>query len=360
MTEKSKKAPARMKQQNANSRLASGIIRSRAPIRIDFAGGWTDVPPFSEREGGAVVNTTINRYTYATLLPRKDRKIRIISADFEQYVEVADFRSIEYDGNLDLIKAAVKVLDVKMGMDLYVRCDAPPGSGTGSSSSISVALIGLLNCIQDVKFSPHEVAKLARKLEVHELLIAGGKQDYYAAALGGVNFLEFEDPAVSNSQLRLEKSVLRELEKHLILCYTGKSRMSGDIIKTVMGAYERGDKKTTAALRNLKRIAYDTKNALIAGDLHGFADLLLENWANQKALDPSTSNAQIDHLFKIARKAGAIGGKACGAGGGGCILFYCGDNNEHIVRKSLLAQGAQIIEFNLEDEGLQTWISPEG
>lgn len=336
----------------------SQVIRSRAPIRIDFAGGWTDVPPFSQREGGAVVNATINRYTYVTLMPREDDRIHIISADFEQYVEVANFRSIEYDGNLDLIKAAVKVLEVELGMDLYVRCDAPPGSGTGSSSSISVALIGLLNCVQETKLSPHEIAKLARKLEVAELMISGGKQDYYASALGGVNFLEFEDPAVSNSKLSVPKPVLCELEKHLILCYTGKSRLSGDIIKTVMGAYERGERRTVDALRNLKRIAYDTKSALLSGDLAGFASLLDENWENQKALDASTTSPQIDGLFEIARKAGAIGGKACGAGGGGCVLFCCADNKEHLVRRALLGAGAQIIDFNFEDAGLQTWTVP--
>ena len=336
----------------------STIIRSRAPIRIDLAGGWTDVPPFSEREGGAVINATINRYTYATLVPREDDKIRIISADFEKYVEVANFRSLEYDGNLDLIKAAVRVLKVQQGMDIFVRCDAPPGSGTGSSSSISVALIGLLNCIQPVKLSPHEVAKLARQLEVHELFIAGGKQDYYASALGGVNFLEFEDPAVSNSKLNLTPAVTRDLEKQLILCYTGQSRLSGDIIKTVMGAYERGEKRTVDALMSLKRIAYDMKNALMSGDLHAFARLLDENWQNQKALDASTTNARVDRLFEVAYAAGAIGGKACGAGGGGCIVFYCDENKEHLVRKALLAEGAQIIEFNLEQEGLQTWESP--
>lgn len=330
-------------------------IRSRAPIRIDFAGGWTDVPPFSEREGGAVVNATINRYTYATLYPRQDELIRILSADFEKFVEVANFRSIEYDGNLDLIKAAVKVLNVETGMDIYVRCDAPPGSGTGSSSSISVALIGLLNYLQPRKLSPHEVAKLARRLEVHELLIAGGKQDYYATALGGVNFLEFDDPAVSNSRLHLSTSVLRDMEKHLILCYTGQSRLSGDIVKRVMGAYERGEGRTTKALHNLKRIAYDTKDALMSGDLHRFATLMTENWENQKALDSSTSNATIDRLFQVATAAGAAGGKACGAGGGGCLLFYSSENREHLVRRALLAEGAQIIDFNLEHEGLETW-----
>ena len=333
------------------------IIRSRAPIRIDFAGGWTDVPPFSEREGGAIVNASINRYTYATLVPHEDEAIRIISADFEKYVEVANYRDLEYDGNLDLIKAALRVLDIKMGMDIYVRCDAPPGSGTGSSSSISVALIGLLNQLQRVKLSPHEVAKMARTLEIRELNIAGGKQDYYASALGGINFLEFDDPAVSNSRLNVSSATLHDMEKQLILCYTGQSRLSGDIIKTVMGAYERGEKSTVGALRNLKRVAYETKNALLAGNLADFACLLEENWQNQKQLDPSVSNARIDHLFEVAKSAGAIGGKACGAGGGGCILFYCGENQEHLVRKALLAEGAQIIEFNLEDEGLHVWVS---
>ncbi len=337
--------------------MSQKLIRSRAPIRVDLAGGWTDVPPFSEREGGAVLNATINRYTYATLHVRDDDRISIISADFDQFLEVADFRKLEYDGNLDLIKAAVKVLDVGFGMDIYVRCDAPPGSGTGSSSSISVALIGLLNRVQKRKLSPHEVAKLARRLEVSELNIAGGKQDYYAAALGGVNFLEFEDPSVSSSRLPITPQVRRDLEKQLVLCYTGQSRLSGNIISKVMGAYEAGEKHTVDALMNLKRIAHEMKDALLSADLDAFARLLGENWECQKALHPSTTNGRVDRLFDVAREAGALGGKACGAGGGGCILFYCDENREHVVRKALRGEGAQVIDFNLEDEGLQSWES---
>lgn len=332
-------------------------VRSRAPIRIDFAGGWTDVPPFSEREGGAVVNAAINRYTYATYYPRSDSRIRILSADFETYVEVANFRDLEYDGNLDLIKAAVRVLDIEAGMDLHVRCDAPPGSGTGSSSSISVALIGLLNCLQKVKLSPHEVAKLARRLEVQELNIAGGKQDYYASALGGINFMEFEDPAVSSSRLNISAGTIRNLEKQLLLVYTGKSRLSGDIIRTVMGAYERNETRTVNALRSIKRIAYETKDALMSGDLAAFASLLAEHWEHQKALDSSVTSPDIDQLFEVAIRAGALGGKACGAGGGGCVLFHAADDKEHLVRRALIEAGAQMIEFNFDFEGLQTWPS---
>lgn len=331
------------------------ILRSRAPIRIDFAGGWTDVAPFCYRESGAVVNAAINRYTYVTLVTRKDKTIRIISADFDIFLEVKNFKKLEYDGNLDLVKAAIKRLGIPHGMNLYVRCDAPPGSGTGSSASISVALIGLLNSLQSQRFSPHEIAELAHLLEVEELHIAGGKQDQYAAVLGGFSFLEFKNESVSNSALRLSPPLIHELEKHLVLCYTGKSRLSGDIIKRVMGAYEAGNRKVTRALIRLREIAIEIKSALLTGDLRSFARLLDENWQCQKQLDPSITNEEIEGLFKSAYKAGALGGKALGAGGGGCLLFFCEVNKEHLVRQLLESTGAQIIDFNFDFEGLQIW-----
>jgi D-glycero-alpha-D-manno-heptose-7-phosphate kinase len=155
----------------------------------------------------------------------------------------------------------------------------------------------------------------------------------------------------------LAPGTIREMEKHMLLVYTGQSRLSGDIIRTVMGAYERNERRTVEALRNLKRIAYETKNALLAGDLHAFAALLDENWRNQKALDASVTNERIDRLFDVAYRSGAIGGKASGAGGGGCVIFYADDDKEHLVRKAVIAEGAQIIDFNFEESGLQTWVS---
>lgn len=338
-----------------NGRPRQQVLRSRAPIRIDLAGGWTDVPPFSAREGGVVVNAAINRYTYATLLPREAETIRIVSADFDRFLEVRSFRDLEYDGNLDLIKAAIQRLRIEQGMDLFVRCDAPPGSGTGSSASIGVALIGLLNRLQHDSLSTHEVARLARQLEQEELNIAGGKQDQYAAALGGFNFMEFLDPVVNVSQLRLADSTISELEKRLILCYTGKSRLSGDLINTVMNAYTEGRPRTVAALRNMRRLARELKTMLLTGNLDEFGELLLENWTNQRELDPSISNQTIDDLFEVAMRNGAIGGKALGAGGGGCLLFYSRPDEEHLVRKALEAKKIQVIDFNFDYRGLQTW-----
>ena len=334
---------------------AGRAIRSRAPIRLDLAGGWTDVPPFSAREGGAVVNVTVNRYTYATLVPREQETIRITSADFHRYLEVRSFRELEYDGNLDLIKAAIQRLGIRNGMELFVRCDAPPGSGTGSSASIGVALIGLLNRLQDEKLSSHEVARMACQLEQEELGIAGGKQDQYAAALGGFNFMEFRDPAVSVSQLRVSDAVSAELEKRLVLCYTGRSRLSGNLISTVMHNYASGRAETLHALRRMRTLAFELKTMLLTGDLDRFGAVLAENWVCQQALDPSITNSTIDRLFEVATANGALGGKALGAGGGGCLLFYSRPDEEHTLRKGLEDAGVQIIEFNFDSQGLLTW-----
>jgi D-glycero-alpha-D-manno-heptose-7-phosphate kinase len=331
------------------------ILKSRAPVRIDFAGGWTDVPPYSQREGGAVVAAAINRYTYGTIKPTSGKRIKLISADYGITITADEPRKLQYDGKLDLIKAAIKRLHINQGMELYIRCDAPPNSGMGTSASAGVALIGLLNRIQDEKLSGHEIASLAHALEIEELHIAGGKQDQYSAAFGGITFQEYKDPVVHISPLRLSDAVIHDLEKHLVLCYTGIARLSGNIITTVMNAYKKGVKKTVDALHNLKRIAYEMKVALLNENLHRFGELLSENWKNQKRLDDSVTNYTIDELFNIALKHGAIGGKALGAGGGGCLVFYCELNTEHKVKKALMEQGMQIIDFNFEFKGLQTW-----
>lgn len=336
------------------------LFRSRAPIRVDLAGGWTDVPFFAAERGGAVVNATINRYTYATLVPRHDEKIEITSADFQQFLSVQNFRELEYDGNLDLIKAAISRLGIQRGMNLFVRCDAPPGSGTGSSASIGVALIGLLNLLQDNRLSAYEVARLANLLETEELHIAGGKQDQYAAAIGGFNYMEFKDPSVNVSPLHLDTSAVVELEKHLVLCYTGKSRLSGNLITRVQEAYQAGRPSTVGALERMRDVAVEMKSALLKGQIGEFGRLLQANWECQKQLDPTITTDQIDSLFEIAAAAGSVGGKALGAGGGGCVLFLASPDREHDVRTALEQAGVQVLDFNFEFGGLRVWSSWNG
>ena len=350
------------------------LIRSRAPVRIDFAGGWSDVPLFAQDQPGAVVNAAINIYTYVTVkrLPDKhietsaygykhletveDTSIKIYSADFDIYQEAADVKQLEYNGNIDLAKAAIKKMNINGGLEIITRSNAPAGSGLGSSAAMGVALVGALGQFNGSIHLPYEFAEMASSIERHELGILGGKQDQYASAMGGISFMEFFGEEVKCSKLQIPQETLYELEKNLVLCYTGGSRLSSDIHQRVTNAYLNGEDETIDAMQNLRQIAHETKNSLMKGDLGSFGELLGENWENQKRLHSSITNPQIDTLFGISYRNGALGGKASGAGGGGCLLFYCESDKEHIVRKKLEEAGVEVIGFNFDFTGLQTWM----
>lgn len=345
------------------------LIRARAPVRIDFAGGWTDVALFTEESKGLVVNAAINVYSFATIAcddsgvkcdlpqqPPSKNGIRLYSADFDVLVETPDVSQLQYDGNIDLVKAAIrKMLTEENGFSLSTQSIAPPESGLGTSAAMGVALVGVLSAFKESPLLPYEYAELASSIERHELGILGGKQDHYASTIGGINFMEFMDEDVKTSRLKIAPEVCYELEKNLLLCYSGRSRPSGNIHQNVTDAYMNKEEKTRTALRNMKDIARSAKDALLSGELSDFGQLLNENWANQKTLHPSVTNEHIDHLFNTALRHGAIGGKVCGAGGGGCLVFCCEPDQEHRVRQNLEASGAKIIDFNFDFGGLQTW-----
>jgi D-glycero-alpha-D-manno-heptose-7-phosphate kinase len=196
---------------------------------------------------------------------------------------------------------------------------------------------------------------MASLIERQELCILGGKQDHYASALGNIHFMEFRGEEVKPSVLSLSRDCRLELEKNLLLIYTGKSRLSGDIHQKVTDAWKAKEPQTVDAIAQLKRITVEMKEALLGGELEAFGRLMSENWEQQKRLHPSVTNDQIDALFEIAYREGALGGKACGAGGGGCLVFYCRPDCEHKVRKALEAQGVRVIDFNFDEYGAQTW-----
>ena len=331
------------------------IVRSRAPLRIDLAGGWTDVPPFAEREGGAVVNLAISRYTYVSLRRRDDRRGRLRSDDYDTVVEVDEIRELAYDGQLDLVKAALKRLGVDHGVEIVTRADAPPGSGLGTSAAMGVAVSGAIDALQGERLSRAELAALANTLEVEELQIAGGKQDQLAAALGGINALEFGAGPPLSRALSPDAGVINELEQRLVLCYSGISRLSGDIIQRVQAAYKNGELATCDALRTMRSLARATEDALVAGALDDLGPILQANWRSQRALHPSVTNADVDRLFQVAEAHGALGGKACGAGGGGCLVFFAAIDGEQAIRRALAEAGGQILDFTIDRRGLQTW-----
>jgi D-glycero-alpha-D-manno-heptose-7-phosphate kinase len=333
------------------------IIRAKAPLRISFAGGGTDVPPFPEREGGCVLNATIGRFAWGSLRPRDDDRIQMESADLGISLSYSVDSEMTFDGQLDLAKAAVRRLRAKNshGFDVFLHSDAPPGSGLGSSSSLMVGLVGLVKEFNNLSLTDYEVAHLAYVIERQDLGIRGGLQDQYAASFGGFNFIEFGKDQVIVNPLRIHQEVMNELEHNLLLCYTGTTRRSDHIIDDQTQRYVGNEEEAVCALRHQKQLAVEMKNALLQRRLDDFGDLLHCAWESKKKLSSRISNPVIDEMYAEARKEGALGGKMTGAGGGGYMLFYCLFEKRHKVAAALQRMGASPTDFAFDAKGLQTW-----
>lgn len=339
------------------ARDSAQLFRAKAPLRLSFAGGGTDVPPFPAQEGGAVLNATINRYAYATLRPRQDREIALESLDFGLAVKCPAGDPLIFDGQLDLLKAAIRKLwnPATGGFDLLVHSSAPPGSGLGLSSTVMVAMIGLLKEFQGISLTDYEIAEHAYALEREDLGLSGGFQDQYAATFGGFNFIEFYgDHAVVNP-LRIPPETVNELEHNLLLCYTGATHVSDGIIADQTSRFVAGETDTVEGLRFQKELATEMKKALLQGRLRDFADLLGEAWRQKKRMSPLIATSFIDEAYEEAIKQGALSGKVTGAGGGGYMLFYCDYRRKHRVAEALTRMGASVADFAFDLNGLSTW-----
>lgn len=335
---------------------ASYIIRGKAPLRISFAGGGTDVAPYSDERGGIVLSSTIDMHAYCTISPRGDRAMRIRSLDFSKEESwTANGGMLSYDGNLDLIKAVLNHFEVDQGFDMFLHCDAPPGSGLGGSSTVIVSLIGAIAHWLNQPLSQYDIAKLAYVLEREELGLAGGKQDHYSAVFGGFNFMEFRKGDAIVTPLRIKNDVLNELHYHLLLCYTGRTRDSANIIQDQSRGVSSGSRQVIEALDNAKRLAIETKDALMKGDVRRMGELLDESWQQKKRFTSAISNDYIDKVYCTAKENGAIGGKISGAGGGGFMFFVCAYDRKHMVARKLAELGVQVQNFSFEKYGLQTW-----
>jgi D-glycero-alpha-D-manno-heptose-7-phosphate kinase len=332
-------------------------IRAKAPLRISFAGGGTDVPPYPELHGGCVLNATINYYAFGTLRPRNDRRIKLQSADLDLQVEFNIADEVNFDGKLDLAKAAIKRLGALNfhGFDIFLQSEAPPGSGLGSSSALIVALVGLVKELRVFPLDNYEVAQLAYVIERKDLGINGGLQDQYAAVFGGFNFIEFEKDRVIVNPLRISRDTLNELEHNLVLCYTNTIRRSDRIIDDQTTRLKAKNEDTVNALAQQKELAVAMKNDLLRNKLDHFGELMHSAWQAKKRMSDHISNAQIDEFYEEARKQGALGGKITGAGGGGFMMFYCEFERRHKVAAQLRKMGAVPTEFAFDPNGLQTW-----
>jgi len=324
-----------------------------APLRLDFAGGWTDVPPFSAREGGIVVNAAISLRTHVALT-LGGKLLRLVAEDLGETLECANAGGLILDGKLDLLKAALRMFPVLGGFTLTTRCDAPLGSGLGSSGSLDVALVAALTRARLERVGERDLAEHAWQIEAGEVKILGGKQDQYAAALGGWHRLTFRDPDVGVEPMTIEPAFTAALERQIVLCYTNKSRVSGDTIGRVMGAYDRGDRAVTGALQGLKDVAEGMAQALRSADLARVGALLAANWTHQQALDPGMQTPEMARLEEAMRGNGAIGGKAAGAGAGGSMFFLL-KGDRRAAERAAAAAGATVLPFTWSTEGARAW-----
>ncbi|HEY8257602.1 MAG TPA: hypothetical protein VIG08_08080 [Gemmatimonadales bacterium] len=324
--------------------------RAAAPVRLDFAGGWTDVPPFSSLEGGTVVAAAIGLYARAEVLPGEPG-LRLVAHDLGASVEVPDHSKLDRNGQLALLSAGVRLLPVG-ACTVQTDSDAPPGSGLGSSGALDVALVSALASSRGESPGPREVADLACRLEAVEAGIAGGRQDQFVSTFGGFLRLRFHDPFADVHPLRLDREFASELERRMILCYTGASRFSGGTITRVMRAYENGDATVTGALHSIRDLAERMAEALLAGDLSGVGEILSENWRWQQALDSAMCTPDMQNLETRMRAAGVLGGKAAGSGAGGCMFFLAaGDPAPAIAAARELGMSVLPVRWAMEGVG---------
>ncbi|KRE37156.1 GHMP kinase [Janibacter sp. Soil728] len=338
------------------------VLRARAPLRVSFAGGGTDVAPFPQREGGAVLSATIGSYAYATLRPRSDGHITVESHDYGTSIGYEVGTPLVLDGTLDLPKAAIaRIMTLEGairsdGFDLFLHTNAPPGSGLGSSSAVMVAVIDLVARHCGLDLGPHEIAELAYRLEREDLQIPGGYQDQYAAAFGGFNFMEFrQDGQVVVNPLRIRPDTVHELEHNMLLAYTGRTRVSDHIIEDQVTRYETGNEDAVAGLRAQRDLADAMRVALLRGKVDEIGHLLGQAWQQKQKMSSRITTPLIAEAVETALGCGAFGGKVTGAGGGGHMIFICEFEKRHVVADELIRLGLSVSEFTFTKHGVTTW-----
>lgn len=337
------------------------IYRSKAPLRIGLAGGGTDVSPYCDEYGGAILNATISLYAYATIEILPTPSIIIAAIDREEHSEHELADSLPVNGTLDLAKGVYnhivrKYGKVPSGFKLTTYVDAPAGSGLGTSSTLVVAILGVFAEWLKLPLGEYDIADAAYTIEREELNMAGGKQDQYAATFGGVNFMEFyASNKVIVNPLRIKPQYLFELENNLLLYFTATSRLSSTIIEAQSKNVTDKNQTSIDAMHHLKEQAQMMKEALLKGQVQEIGAILDYGFRYKKQMAQGISNSKMDELYEVALKAGATGGKISGAGGGGFMMFYCPGNKRYDVKKALTNFGGDFRDYQFIEKGLSSW-----
>jgi len=340
----------------------SAIVRARVPLRLGLAGGGTDLSPYCDEFGGAVLNMTIDRYAYAFIEPSTDRRVHFaapdmgIEEDFAADLQALAATRLPLHGGVTRRMVRQFAGGVVPAIRLVSYVDAAPGSGLGSSSALVVAMVEAFTAYLGAPLGPYDVAHLAFEVERLELGLAGGKQDQYAATFGGVNFIEFQaaDRVIVNP-LRVAPWALNELETAMVICFTGVSRRSEAIIAEQQRRMASHGDAALEALHQLKRDAVEMKEALLRGQIARMAAVLNRSWLAKQQTAPGISTGRIESLYQIAFANGATGGKVSGAGGGGFMMFIVPPNRRFQVVRALNEAGAQASGVHLTQRGAESW-----
>ncbi len=347
--------------QRTSERRAFRKIRARAPLRLGLAGGGTDLRSYFLLHGGAVLNVTIDRFAFTTVLPRQDGRVIFeaddvdISEPRDPTIEPAASRLALHRGVYDRFMRDFNGGDL-MPMTIKTTVDAPPGSGLGSSSALVVSITAALTAVMDLPLGSYEIAQLAHSVERDDLQLAGGLQDQYAAAFGGINFIEFlQNDRVIVNPLRVNDAIFNELESSVVVCFSGTSRVSSDIIERQNAGIESGASGTLDAMHKLKADATEMKRALLVGDIDGIARILGESWLAKQATANGITSPGIERLFTCAMENGALAGKVSGAGGGGFLFFLVHPENRYRLVTALTRAGGVASPVKFTDRGVETW-----
>ncbi len=341
--------------------LHNMIIRSKAPLRLGLAGGGSDVSPYSDMYGGLVLNATINLYTYTTIEEMNDGLITIHSydADCHKAYPLAD--RLDIDGEASLIKGVYNriVHDYRpelKGFKITTYNDAPAGSGLGTSSTMVVCIIKAFVEWLSLPLGDYEIARMAYEVERKDLNLSGGKQDQYAAAFGGFNYMEFlENDMVIVNPLKVKRWITDELEASLLLYFTGRSRSSAAIIDQQKANTSNREGRSIEAMHRVKQSAKEMKLALLKGDMREFARILGQAWEEKKKMAEAITNPVIEHSFEVAMQAGAVAGKVSGAGGGGFCMFMVEPTGKKAVTDALKQLDGFVMPFQFTDGGAHGW-----
>ncbi|HXS56632.1 MAG TPA: hypothetical protein VN726_10955 [Hanamia sp.] len=337
------------------------IYRSKAPLRIGLAGGGTDVSPYSDQFGGAILNATVSLFAYANIEPLTENKIIVEAMDRKEEQQFQYTSQLPIDGKLDLLKGVYNRIykDYQLpisGFRLSTIVDAPAGSGLGTSSTLVVAILGAFVEWLKLPLGDYDIAHYAYEIERNDLNLTGGKQDQYAAMFGGVNFMEFyEEDKVIVNPLRIKSQYLHELENNLVLYFTATSRESASIIDEQVKNVNNKNEKSIEAMHQLKEQARMMKEALLKGKLDEFGAILDFGFQQKRRMAHNISNSRIEEIYDAAKKAGATGGKISGAGGGGFMIFYCPGNSRFQVIEELKKFGGEVRNYTFIKNGLSTW-----